>query len=693
MRELAPGEIFAGHRIEGVAGRGGFGVVYRATHLALDHIVALKVISGERAADETFRDRFKSESRIAVSIRHPNVVAVHHAGEEDGRLFVTMDFIEGTDLRGLLNREGRLDPQRAVPIVSQVASALDAAHERGLVHRDIKPGNVLIEGGEAGNRVFLTDFGLSKRIDATSGVTASGAFVGTLDYVAPEQIKGERVDARTDVYALGCVLYELLTGEVPFAGEREKVAKMYAHLQEAPPPLGDVAPEVPRELGDAIWRALEKDPERRYPSAGDLARAAKAATEGRAPSEPERNVGIGAAAPTQVFDAVGPPETAEAAQPAAGAEERTAEATRPHAPPEPSTVAPPPAEAPTEEPATRKPARPEPPTPPAKRSGRPSPRLIAGVVGALALALAAFVVLGGSEKSPEGGGAGGGGGGGSPPPLGTVERGVPVAELPVGIAVGKDAAWAASRNGGELSRIPADADVPDRTVAATGPEGVTVGEGAVWAVAQEGGQLYKITANSPTPETLAIDGGPAGVAVEPNAVWVTLTEVDTVARVAPDLSGELGRTTVGAAPYGVATGEGSAWVTNREGDSVTQLDLVDGTEIREIAVGDNPKGLTVAAGKVWVTNTDDATVSSIEPGSDQAGDPIEVAPEPRDIVFGFNRLWVSHGDGTVSVLDPKSGEALGTIKDVGDSLEDIAAGLGSVWVADGGGDQVLRITP
>ena len=226
MRELAPGEIFAGHRIEGVAGRGGFGVVYRATHLALDHIVALKVISGERAADETFRDRFKSESRIAVSIRHPSVVAVHHAGEEDGRLFVTMDFVEGTDLRGLLNREGRLQPARAVEIVSQVASALDAAHERGLVHRDIKPGNVLIEGGEAGNRVFLTDFGLSKRIDATSGVTATGAFVGTLDYVAPEQIKGERVDARTDVYALGCVLYELLTGEVPFAGEREKVAKM-----------------------------------------------------------------------------------------------------------------------------------------------------------------------------------------------------------------------------------------------------------------------------------------------------------------------------------------------------------------------------------------------------------------------------------------------------------------------------------
>src|SRR5690349_12145970 len=142
MPDLNPGSIFAGHRIEGIAGRGGFGVVYRATHLALDHVVALKVISSARAGDENFRERFKSESRIAVSIRHPNVVAVHNAGEEDGVLFVTMDFIEGVDLRGLLNREGRLTPEEVVDVVTPVASALDAAHAKGLVHRDIKPGNV-----------------------------------------------------------------------------------------------------------------------------------------------------------------------------------------------------------------------------------------------------------------------------------------------------------------------------------------------------------------------------------------------------------------------------------------------------------------------------------------------------------------------------------------------------------------------
>ena len=148
-----------------------------------------------------------------------------------------MDLIEGTDLRRLLNKEGKLDPERAVDLVSQAAAALDAAHSKGLVHRDVKPGNILLEERPNGEHAYLTDFGLTKRIEATSGVTATGAFVGTLDYVAPEQIKGARVDARTDVYALGCVLYELLTGQPPFADQEEKVAKIYAHLQEDPPPL------------------------------------------------------------------------------------------------------------------------------------------------------------------------------------------------------------------------------------------------------------------------------------------------------------------------------------------------------------------------------------------------------------------------------------------------------------------------
>src|SRR4051812_49167151 len=176
---LQRGAVFAGHRIEGLAGRGGMGVVYKATHLALDHVVALKVISPALASDERFRRRFEEESRIAVSIRHPNVVPIHNAGEEDGLLFVTMDLIDGTDLRGVLNREGTVDPERAARILAEVASALDAAHARGLVHRDIKPGNILVEGSGAGERTYLTDFGLARQVDASTGVTATGAFVGT----------------------------------------------------------------------------------------------------------------------------------------------------------------------------------------------------------------------------------------------------------------------------------------------------------------------------------------------------------------------------------------------------------------------------------------------------------------------------------------------------------------------------------
>ena len=320
---LQPGDVFAGHRIEAVAGRGGMGVVYKATHLALDHAVALKVISPQLAQDERFRRRFGEESRIAVSIRHPNVVPIHNAGEEDGLLFVTMDLIEGADLRALLVVNGPLDLAHAATIVGEVAAALDAAHARGLVHRDIKPANVLIEGEGVDERVFLTDFGLARQVEASTGVTATGAFVGTLDYVAPEQIRGERVDARADVYALGCVLFELLTGHAPFAARDDKVAKMYAHLQEDAPSLRILRPDLPGELDLVIQRALAKDPADRYPSAGDFARAVAAAAAGQPTVEAERSVGVGAAAP-------GPPEattTAEAERLAATGRRRAVPAT------------------------------------------------------------------------------------------------------------------------------------------------------------------------------------------------------------------------------------------------------------------------------------------------------------------------------------------------------------------------------
>ena len=288
MTELAPGTTFAGYRIEGPLGQGGMGVVYRATQIALDRIVALKVIAPQLAQDENFRERFQRESRTAASIEHPHVVPVHEAGEHEGVLFISMRFIEGTDLRALLREHGALEPERAVRIISQVASALDAAHARGLVHRDVKPANILLaSGGE--DHAYLTDFGLTKHTESAGGLTGTGQFVGTLDYMAPEQIKGEPVDGRADVYALGCVLHELLTGAPPFVRDSE-VAKLWAHTNEPPP-------EPPGPLGPVVTRAMAKDPADRHPSAGDLGRAAQAALAGTAVDTPEHTVAAGDAAP------------------------------------------------------------------------------------------------------------------------------------------------------------------------------------------------------------------------------------------------------------------------------------------------------------------------------------------------------------------------------------------------------------
>ena len=294
--ELSAGDEIAGYRVAGLAGRGGMGVVYRATDLALERPVALKLIADELAGDEGFRQRFRRESRLAASIRHPHVITVFAAGEADGVLYIAMDYIDGTDLRAMLTDHGRLEPQLAAEIAAQVASALDAAHARTLVHRDVKPANVLIAAAREGPHAFLTDFGLTKDMGSTSGMTETGAIVGSMDYVAPEQIEGGHVDARADVYSLGCLLYETLTGSVPFPRD-STVAKMYAHLHDPAPPATAVCADVPRSFEPVLERAMAKRPEDRYPSAGDLGRAALAAAEGSSVAEPERTVATGAAAP------------------------------------------------------------------------------------------------------------------------------------------------------------------------------------------------------------------------------------------------------------------------------------------------------------------------------------------------------------------------------------------------------------
>ncbi|MGA2925102.1 MAG: serine/threonine-protein kinase [Solirubrobacteraceae bacterium] len=278
MAGFSPGAAFAGYTIDGLIARGGMGYVYRATEMRPRRAIALKIITPELAAEPGFRARFLSEAQLAAEIEHPHVVPVLRVGEEDGMLFIAMRLIHGTDLAAVIKTSGRLEPARTAQIVDQIADALDTAHEKGLIHRDVKPANVLIEVGRRGEHAYLTDFGVTKHAGSTSGVTSTGVVVGTVDYMAPEQLEGGTLDSRADVYSLGCVMFEALTGRVPFPHEG-RAARMYAILASPPPSVCDLAPDLPRQLEDVVRRALAKKPDDRYQSAGDLARAALAAAE------------------------------------------------------------------------------------------------------------------------------------------------------------------------------------------------------------------------------------------------------------------------------------------------------------------------------------------------------------------------------------------------------------------------------
>ena len=308
--ELAAGDEFAGYRIESRLGRGGMGILFLAVEPGLERRVALKLIAPEAAADDVFARRFAEESRIAASIEHPNVVPIYAAGEEDGVPWIAMRYVPGSDLGRRIAREGRLSPEQAVALIAQVANGLDAIHAAGLIHRDVKPANVLLSGDAGAEHAYITDFGVARNVATQSGLTQTGRFVGTLDYVAPEQISGEPIDARVDVYALGCLLFKLLTGEVPFPREGE-AARLYAHLNDPPPAPSLYEPSVSMALDDVVARAMSKSPDDRYPSAGDLGRAAQAALSGTTVSVPERTVATGAAATRERDVPEPPPRAAE----------------------------------------------------------------------------------------------------------------------------------------------------------------------------------------------------------------------------------------------------------------------------------------------------------------------------------------------------------------------------------------------
>jgi hypothetical protein len=277
---FAPGDQIAGYQIAEQIGTGGMAVVYRARDLRLDRQVALKVLSPRLAEDDGFRQRFIRESRAAAGVDHPHIIPVFEAGDADGVLFIAMRYVSAGDVRSLIQAEGRLSPARTAAIAAQAASALDAAHAHGLVHRDVKPGNILIDSAGGRDHVYLADFGLSKHSLASSTLTATGQFMGTLDYVSPEQIQGQPADGRADQYALACTVVEMLSGRPPYKRD-ESMALLWAQLEAPPPVLTELRPDLPPAVDVVIGTALAKRPADRYPTCAEFTNALASACDAR----------------------------------------------------------------------------------------------------------------------------------------------------------------------------------------------------------------------------------------------------------------------------------------------------------------------------------------------------------------------------------------------------------------------------
>jgi DNA-binding beta-propeller fold protein YncE len=613
---LTPGTELAGYRIEGVAGEGGMGVVYRATQLALGRPVALKLISREHAGDESFRARFKRESQLAALIDHPNVLPVYEAGEAGGLPFIAMRFVAGVDLRALLEREP-LDRERGVDIVGQVAAALDAAHRRGLVHRDVKPANVLLDA--EGGHVYLTDFGVSKQAGSGTAVTQAGVFVGTIHYVAPEQIRGEPVDGRADVYSLGCVLYHALAGAVPFERDSD-IATIQSHLNEPPPKLGESAMDA------VIERALAKDPAARFATAGELAAAARAALHDPSPSPSpwprRRRIALGAALPIVLVTGL-----VAAALAAAGVF------------------------------GDQQPREPTPtPTPRPTVTPTPEPQVVATIPvgddpdGLVVDGDRVFVVNAEdgtlSRIDAEGDSIDG-------PAL-------PVGTNPDGVAAGGGVLWVTSVGDDQVQRVQTEPELlPTATIdVGDAPQGISLGEQLAWVANANDGTVTRIDR-----ATATTVGGPIGAGSEPtgifggrSTVWVTNKGDDTVQRIDVTSALPVGEPIpVGDKPHGVVEAADSVWVANTGDATVTRIDRATGEVVGDpIAVGREPRELTVGRGYVWVANTGDNSVTRIDRRSGEVvGAPIPVGKRPLGIDIGAGAVWVANsGDGTVTRIRP-----------------------------------------
>jgi DNA-binding beta-propeller fold protein YncE/predicted Ser/Thr protein kinase len=598
--DFSIGSEVAGYRIEGLIARGGMGVVYRATHLGLERPVALKVIARELADRDGFRERFLRESRLAARLDHPAVVPIYDSREVDGELLVAMRLIKGGDLRALIEREGPLTPHRALNLLAQVADALDAAHAAGVVHRDVKPHNILVEG----DRAYLSDFGLAKAFDE-SGSDGGTSVVGTAHYMSPEQWRGDSIGPAADVYSLGCVLYEAITGIAPFARAE-----------------ADTEPEMPRGVEEAIRRAVAKDPADRFRSAGELVAAARAgqgsevrptavlshdrSERSTVPNPSQRWFGLGgrraalwilsgfaviaiaiAAAVLLVLGSEGPSVSAPIA------------------------------------------------------IGRPPLRIAAS-------SQAVWVTSGRdgtiTRLDPETG-----------KPLGRpLHPGFGVA----GIAIGGKWVWVTNTLRGRLLRLDPKTGRVLKTIDVGGHPGpIALGGGRVWiadesgrgvtAINSEGGRIYQ-RGLPPQTTNLRLAFGARGL-------WTSVAGTGSVRRIDPADFTTGAPIRVGRGPAGLVVADGLVWVANSRSGTVSRVDPATRQLLGDpIEVGGHPGGIDAGTSAVWVANAADGTVTKIDFGSGEPdGDPIAVGPEPGAVAVGGEAVWVANnGDGTVTRIEP-----------------------------------------
>ena len=598
------------------------GVVYRAWDLSLERPVALKLIAPELAEDERFRARFLREPRLAASLDHPGVVPIFQAGEWEGQLYLAMRFVEGSDLKSVIEREGSLAPERALVVLAQVADALDAAHRRGLVHRDVKPGNVLLD--ESGH-AYLTDFGITKQLGGVS--TDTGRVVGTLDYLAPEQIRGEAVDGRTDCYALGCVLYECLAGAPPFRRATE-AETLWAHMQDEPAPL----PGQP-ELDRVLKKGLAKDRDDRYGSCAELVDAAAGALGLAAPLAPRRvsrialllalgGVLLGGAAVLALTRSLGD-DGSEPQAPLLDVATNSVGAV----------------DASTTELALAAPL-----------PGRPTDVVAAGDTAWVAT-VDSTSVTGVSART------------------GSISRSVPLRGSADAIAAGEGSVWVADGRRGLVSRIQAGYERVTQRVrvptsdAAARPSGrlqaprasLAVGGGRVW-LANGSESLVRIDPGTGEMAVLPAGRRVDAVAAAGGVVWALSSRSASVLR-----------------------------VDARDGRVTDRVSIV----ARRGAEAPFPVAIAATPRAVWVLNGNTATVTQVDARTLGVVTtiPIGVDRVPTDIAASGDTAWVSNGDGSIAQIEAGAGGAR-EIR-VGESLERVAAAGATVWVTTTAFDQKL----